>query len=229
MQPHPQSTWARLKSYFEGVRWAGRGETYEVLIGKSTTWTCIRRDKQGTKKFTLSYDPEYSVVYWGTDRAYYFDAAELHDGSDEISWYSFADWHKKRARFSWKRTTAESDVAASPQDPLAASAIREIEAQLADPRYDGRIRLPYWSSYYGRLGSLRGFTESWPSHFVVVPGRAHRFTVAAAGAGEANATKTLAETAVSAKAHVPPGTWSDASGNQKWSGADARYHRRSGW
>jgi hypothetical protein len=92
-----------LRRCLESRKWVGRrGDSYELSLVGEMCWTCIRKDNAGSKKFTVSYDDEYDIVWWGTDKAYYTDAADLAaDGVRQISWYAASDWSKQKVRFAW--------------------------------------------------------------------------------------------------------------------------------
>jgi len=96
-------TMETLRSCLEGGKWVGRrGDTYELSFIGEMCWTCVRKDNSGPKKFTVSYDAEHHIVWWGTDQAYYTDAADLAaEGTQRISWYAASDWHKQKIRFEW--------------------------------------------------------------------------------------------------------------------------------
>jgi len=63
-------------------------------------------------------------------------------------------------------------------EDLAAQALREIEEQIADPRHDGRIRVPRWNERYKEsLGTLRSFVDSFPDTLKVISGGGSKFIV----------------------------------------------------
>jgi len=86
-----------------GSAWAGRrGETYEVYADDKDTWTCWRYEAHGgSKKFTLTYNAQKSLVWWGLDYAYFCDLSTLGEGSTEIQWYARGDRQKRKPRFVW--------------------------------------------------------------------------------------------------------------------------------
>jgi len=198
-----RGTLSALRACLEDAIWTSRkGETYEVTYTDEAYWNCIRKDRLGSKRFTISFDDDSCLVYWGLDAAYYFDASEIERDSSEIRWFAYNDWDKKKARFTWtlaeprplhadasiveKSAVSEASKADTWQadgsyEELEAIALQEIWEQIEDSSFDGRIRLPHWNSfYYYQLGSLRSFVERFPQQFEVTAWDGRQFTVALA-------------------------------------------------
>lgn len=101
---------ASVRACLDGSRWVGRrGDTYELSYVGEKYWTCVRKDNSGSKKFTVSYDGEHHLVWWGTDMAFYTDASDLsREGTGQVCWYAASDWHKQKVRFAWTTTGAKT-------------------------------------------------------------------------------------------------------------------------
>jgi len=87
--------------------WTGNlAETYQVMeSGKEATWTCVRRNTNGSsKKYTLWYDDESNSISWGLDWSYYADASEFLQDPANLQWYK--GWAKEQApAFRWHCAT----------------------------------------------------------------------------------------------------------------------------
>lgn len=113
-----------LRRCLEGVKWIGRRrDSYDLSFVGGACWACKREDNMGSKKFTVSYDAEHCIVWWGIEQAYYFNACDVDARTDHIAWYAASDWDMQKARFVWK--LAEPRAALVQQESLAASAIKD--------------------------------------------------------------------------------------------------------
>jgi len=98
-----QTQLAVLKESLSGV-WTGeKGETYTV--NWKGGWHCIREDSYSTKKFSMQQDNEANVLWWGIQRTYYVDLADLTEISDQLRWHWRTDEPCRRPRFAWKKTS----------------------------------------------------------------------------------------------------------------------------
>jgi hypothetical protein len=87
--------------------WQGhKGETYTVsCVGAS--WQCVRHETYSTKRFTMIYDCDKNIVWWGIQRAYFFCVSDLFEHPAQLKWYTGKDSQKKRAVFSWYKVNEE--------------------------------------------------------------------------------------------------------------------------
>merc|ERR1712226_1511520 len=72
--------------------WQGsKGTSYTISLNTKGQgdWICSRYDTHGnSKSFTLFYDWEYDLIWWGTAGAYFASASELHGTPDCLRWYA---------------------------------------------------------------------------------------------------------------------------------------------
>lgn len=89
--------------------WEGdKGEAYKLVLDNESTWTCSRAGTGGNKKFTVKYDPESSLIWWGTSWKYYMDPSDLCDDPEQIVWYAGVDMKKARPKFRWYKWSVEA-------------------------------------------------------------------------------------------------------------------------
>jgi len=183
----------------------GMGETYRFVFNKEKCWSCVREDAAGCKTFTVFFDGHKGVIWWGTARAYFFNASEVAQQPDRLKMYSAGD--SKKPRFVWRRhanhatepnmedqaewaeesgtkksghdgKTSEAGNATGSVGMLEAEALMEIEEQLRTPLNRGYVWIPRWNAhFFQKLGPLRNFLERRPEQFTVTPGRDRRYTV----------------------------------------------------
>lgn len=183
----------------------GMGETYHFTFSKEKCWSCVRQDAVGCKNFTVFFDGHKGVIWWGTARAYYFNASEVAQQPERLKMYAAGD--SKKPRFVWRRLanhaaelnmeeqaeqaeesgtkksghdgkTSQAGNSTGSMSALEAEALKEIEEQLRAPSNRGYVWIPRWNDhFYQKLGSLRGFLERHPERFTVVPTRERRYTV----------------------------------------------------
>lgn len=106
-------TFSRVREYLTRGAWDGsRGDSYKLHAGKAEgVWTCWRQDSCGTSKsFTISYDWEYDLIWWGTTGTYFASAAQIVEAPWELNWYVSKDVNMSKPKFSW-RAQADSDAA----------------------------------------------------------------------------------------------------------------------
>jgi hypothetical protein len=86
--------------------WTGRqNETYEIHPPTKEVdhSRCVRSSYlDGSRKsYSLVQDAENSVVWWGIEKTYFFDATTVGKDSMEICWYARGDTQRRRPRFVW--------------------------------------------------------------------------------------------------------------------------------
>jgi len=88
--------------------WVGiRGETYCIDCEKKN-WSCTRWDAVGYRRYTLVYDSELEIVWWGLDQKYFFSPWELASKNYEVRWYSGSDLSMQRSKFTWHKYVEKS-------------------------------------------------------------------------------------------------------------------------
>lgn len=159
--------------YLPGGIWEGdRGETYSFKPGRKGMghWSCMRQDTTGTSKmFTVAYDWDYDLIWWGTTGAYFASAAELAENPDELRWYGGKDTNMRKPKFSWH---LQGESAHDNDESIVEKAIEEITASLKDPANpDGYVWVQGWNERYARrgLGHVKTFIESHADKFIVKP------------------------------------------------------------
>mmetsp|Transcript_103515 Transcript_103515/g.200560 ORF Transcript_103515/g.200560 Transcript_103515/m.200560 type:complete len:482 (+) Transcript_103515:68-1513(+) len=206
LPPSPQELMLLAVKKGLSSQWrGGMGETYQFVFNKEKCWSCLRQDAVGCKTFTVFFDGYKGVIWWGTARAYFFNASEVAQQPDRLKMYAAGD--SKKPRFVWKRLvnraaepnmedqvalakesgvkksehdgkTSEAGKTTGSMSVLEAEAIREIEVQLRAPSSTGYVWIPKWKDhFFQKLGSLRGFLERHPERFTVLPGSDRRYTV----------------------------------------------------
>lgn len=106
------------KELLAGMWWGAKWETYAVHFSKGESWTCLRTDYDGGfKKFSLWYDGQHDLVWWGTNFSHYLDLSEVRKQGTCLKWRDGTDVGNGRPRFTWQRVEAsaggqEEDVAA---------------------------------------------------------------------------------------------------------------------
>jgi len=178
---------ARVRAALAG-RWVGsNGETYEITFGSDIHWQCVRTDAHGLRKFTLYYENETGLVWWGIGGRFFLDALQVVASSTgQLAWYVAGDMARRKPRFTWLGL-GEEEFVESGYDVKAADAIDEILAQLnAAGGSTHQLWVPEWAERYQPfLGSVRRFIESRPDKFIVTPGKGRQFTVSVpAGQGK---------------------------------------------
>lgn len=84
--------------------WTGpKGETYTVSC-KGSHYQCVRKDRYGSKWFTVEDDKSSAVLWWGIQRTYYVCTSELSDMPDQLRWYGASDPSGRHPRFVWHKT-----------------------------------------------------------------------------------------------------------------------------
>merc|ERR1712039_407917 len=95
---------ARVREYLARSAWDGsRGDAYVFNQGKTEgVWTCWRQDSNATSKsFTVSYDWEYDLIWWGTKGTYFASGAQIVEAPWEINWYCGKDLNMRKPKFTW--------------------------------------------------------------------------------------------------------------------------------
>lgn len=108
--PPEQSILATLTKNLKGTWKGSRGETYTFHPFEEHTWTCMRNEDGSHKKFTVTYDKNSSLVWWGVDGKYFLDPSELCGWTNQIKWYNPDDLKKQRPKFKWNRVRIQSEV-----------------------------------------------------------------------------------------------------------------------
>merc|ERR1719183_1299124 len=85
---HAAARRALVERALGGAVWmGGKHETYRIRKAESMAWTAVREDANGQKAFSLIYDEDHGLVYWGIKKAYVLDAAALTERPDELRWF----------------------------------------------------------------------------------------------------------------------------------------------
>lgn len=98
-----ESLLTMLKRVLGGMWKGSRGETYKFHPLTEHSWTCVRNGDGGHKKFTVTYDEESKLVWWGIEGTYFFDPSELFEAQHQVKWYGAQDGEKQKPRFWWNR------------------------------------------------------------------------------------------------------------------------------
>lgn len=137
-------------------------------------WNQRFRHSLGTLRQFLESCPERFVVIPGEGRKYSVAAPTASSdangtGSLSSEWNIAASGHASQHR-------------------CEASAVQELERQLSQPRSQGFVWVNNWNQRYLRhLGTLRGFLESRPDKFKVIPQSGKSYRVALVDCGMARA------------------------------------------
>mmetsp|Transcript_8935 Transcript_8935/g.19696 ORF Transcript_8935/g.19696 Transcript_8935/m.19696 type:complete len:433 (-) Transcript_8935:233-1531(-) len=93
---------AGLADQLSGLWLGGMGETYKLTFRGKNSWTVHREDAAGLKRYTVTYDPDTGLVWWGTTRSLFLDPAELADGG-KVRWYRGDNALARSVRIVWRR------------------------------------------------------------------------------------------------------------------------------
>jgi len=98
--PQTQAAPNRVRRSLAG-KWQGEmGETYEIEFSAGETWTCWRTGVDGSRRFTLWYDKDDELVWWGLNGTLYLDVSDLTSQTGSIRWLRGEDG---RPKFMWYR------------------------------------------------------------------------------------------------------------------------------
>jgi len=96
---------SRVCEYLARGPWDGsRDDSYTLYPGKTEgVWTCWRKDKCATSKsFTISYDWDYDLIWWGTKGTYFASVAQIVECPWEIKWCCSKDVNMCKPKFTWR-------------------------------------------------------------------------------------------------------------------------------
>lgn len=99
-----ESSWNGLgavRRLFAETDWRDENNTntYRLRPKAKGTWECVRHDRHGKPAFfTMCYDNELDVVWWGLQRKFYFQPAE---SRWKIHWYGANDGNACGPQFTW--------------------------------------------------------------------------------------------------------------------------------
>lgn len=94
-------------------------ETYEFEFPSETSWLCIRKNREGERKFRLQFDRATSRLWWG--ESYFLEPADLISKPERAAWYRASDSGnaKKKPSFVWHRLrTATKAVSSTSKPPV---------------------------------------------------------------------------------------------------------------
>eukprot|EP00930_Biecheleria_cincta_P072821 TRINITY_DN60168_c0_g1_i1.p1 TRINITY_DN60168_c0_g1~~TRINITY_DN60168_c0_g1_i1.p1 ORF type:complete len:376 (+),score=40.70 TRINITY_DN60168_c0_g1_i1:55-1182(+) len=106
-----------LNGWWEGEK----GEAYNLVSDDALAWTCSRAGIAGKKKFTVRYDPESNLIWWGTSWKYYMDPSDACGQPEQIVWYAGGDMKKSRPKFRWYRWSEQSAPLSGPKNARIAN------------------------------------------------------------------------------------------------------------
>mmetsp|Transcript_28053 Transcript_28053/g.80899 ORF Transcript_28053/g.80899 Transcript_28053/m.80899 type:complete len:404 (+) Transcript_28053:121-1332(+) len=139
--PPVQVMSVNVETSLEG-EWQGeKGETYTIQPQGEATWICMRQDGYRSKRYTVVYDQELGFLWWGLQKTYFLDLADVRDMPDRARWYSASDRVKKRRpRFAWTRVAEAPDTtqASLCKPQTAAAADKAAEAPEASEKAPAR-------------------------------------------------------------------------------------------
>jgi len=97
-----------VKSMMTGS-WVGdKGELYVLESSGELCWNCRRAGVVGNKKFSMWYDKDSKLIWWGTNWKYFLDPADTREGNGQIVWYAGHDLKKARPKFRWYPSEQEN-------------------------------------------------------------------------------------------------------------------------
>lgn len=86
-----------------GNTWMGdKGETYRLRLNGKLEWVCHRHDAASTRMFTVWYEDSSGLFWWGLNRSFFFDSADVAANPCEVKWFAGFDKAKSRPRFVWR-------------------------------------------------------------------------------------------------------------------------------
>lgn len=97
-----------------GTIWHGsKGETYKLEQRGKGSWSVLRNGAGTQKHFSISYDRESNLVWWGKEGLFFLDPSELCEEPDQAKWYAVNDVAKKMPKFQWQRCNEVSSIDSS--------------------------------------------------------------------------------------------------------------------
>jgi len=159
--------------------------------GYGTVWVDLwseRFSALGTLRQFLESRPDKFDVYPGHGRGFTVALA------GRVPSREYAQKERRRTEMVARKGNeyrAENDG----YDPSVAMAITELKSQLREQNGEGKVFIDDWKDRFKHLGSMRGFMESRPDKFEVIPGRGRAFTVrlVTKPAGKGSAKKEAAQ------------------------------------
>merc|ERR1719265_1649004 len=84
--------------------WQGSmGETYKIEPRGKGSWTCVQGGIGAQKYFSVAYDRDSNLIWWGTKGAFFLDPSEVCQEPERVKWYAAGDVDKRIPKFTWYR------------------------------------------------------------------------------------------------------------------------------
>lgn len=99
--------------------WEGpKGEKYQIQFEPSYSegyhkpcGTCVRQDSKSLTTFSISYDQDYDLLWWGTHKKFVLDCSELANSPSKARWYREAEFlstHRGKPVWEWMQLPGQS-------------------------------------------------------------------------------------------------------------------------
>lgn len=131
MAPPPSLAEVKRNLSFVWGKESDPSETYTFDLAGSTSWSCVRENQEGSRKFRVTYDANHGRLWWG--ESYFTDPSDVAQRPDRLQWYKTSDRAKAKPAFLWKRLREVSTKAATVSQSSLKQATKASPASSGKP------------------------------------------------------------------------------------------------